>query len=183
MRSLVIAGLLLGLAGVPSCAWNDELAVTRVDAGLYRGKPPRSAADFEQLRAKGVKTIVDLQSFVPQVSASEERLAAEHGITYRNCPVSPLSANPEEIEAAYRQLTARENQPLYVHCYTSRDRTSLLVGLYRVRSQGWQPQAAYDEMQRSGLRDFLVYYHKYFWDNTRSSSSQVAGAPAPPSTR
>lgn len=167
MRSLGTIGLLLGLVGLPACACRDEFTVCQVDAGIYRGKPPRSPSDFEQLRASGVKTIVDLQALVPQVSDCEERLAAEYGISYRNCPISPVCANPEEIESAYYQLLCKENQPLYLHCYSSRDRTSLLIGLYRVRCQGWLPDCAYDEMLRSGLSEMLFFYHRYFWNTCK----------------
>ncbi len=180
MRSLPAVGLLLGLVGVPSCAWNDEFTVCRVDAGLYRGPRPRSPCDFEQLRAAGVKTIVDLRVVLPQVTDCEERLAAEHGLAYCNCPITPVCANPEEIEAAYRQLLCKEAQPVYLHCHWSRDRTSLLVGLYRVRCQGWLPQAAYEEMLRCGLHDVFVHFHRYFWDNACGPSLRPTVAASAP---
>jgi protein tyrosine phosphatase (PTP) superfamily phosphohydrolase (DUF442 family) len=167
MRQLAYAGWLLGLLGVPACVGTEEFTVCKVDAGIYRGRPPRAPSDFKQLRATGVRTILDMQSFRPQACEQERSLAAEHGISYRNCPVSPLPGSTAEIESAYRCLLCKEDYPVYIHCYTSKDRTSLLVGLYRVRCQGWQPQTAYDEMVRAGMHDVLGYFPRYFWDNTR----------------
>jgi len=176
MRSLTAAGLLLCLTSLPSCAFNEEFAVSRVDAGVYRGRPPRSPAEFERLRSAGVKTILDLQIVVPQVSLREERLAAEYGITYRHYPVSPFPGGTDEIEGAYRLLLRKQDYPIYIHCYQGRDRTGLLVGLYRVRCQGWQPKDAYDEMTRSGMHEAFTYFHRYFWDNARGPSVRGAAA-------
>ncbi len=172
MRSLTAASLLLGLLSLPSCATTDDFTITQVDPGVYRGRAPRTPADFEKLRSAGVKTILDLQVVVPQVSDREEKLAVEHGLTYRNCPVSPLPGGTEEIENAYRLLLRKQDGPIYVHCYQSKDRTGLLVGLYRVRCQGWQPKEAYDEMTRYGLHDAFSYFHRYFWENAKSPSAR-----------
>lgn len=167
MRVLFSAGLLLGLLTLPACVCTEEFTVCKVDAGIFRGRPPRCPSDFEQLRTAGVRTILDMQAFRPQGSEQERCLASEYGIAYRNCPVSPLPGSTGEIESAYRCLLCKEDYPVYIHCYTSRDRTGLLVGLYRVRCQGWQPQTAYDEMIRAGMHDCLPYFHRYFWENSR----------------
>jgi len=164
MRTLRAAGLLLLLV-LPPRAWGVEFTIFPVDRGLYRGSPPRTRADFEQLRRLGIRTILDMQSFWPDVTDWEQRMAAEYGIAYWNYPVSPLPGATEEIEEAFRLMLRRQAYPIFVHCQQDRDRTSVVCALYRVRCQGWSPRAAYNEMLWFGLRPILLFYHIYFWEN------------------
>lgn len=153
------------LAAPLSHGWDDEFPVYQIDAGIYRGGPPMSRSDYARLRSLGVRTILDLQGFWPLVTEREQRLAGEYGMVYRNFPICALSPTPDEIEAAFQQLLRWQSYPIYVHCQQNRDRTSLLIALYRVRCQGWAPQDAYREMVRFGLRDTLPYFTFYFRNN------------------
>jgi hypothetical protein len=56
-------------------------------------------------------------------------------------------------------------QPVYVHCKQGRDRSGLIVGIFRVRHQGWTPSTAYREMERLGFRDEIAGLRRCFWLN------------------
>jgi tyrosine-protein phosphatase SIW14 len=173
MRPLPAAVLLLCLTGVTAAARGADLVIDpragfhlyRVDVGLYRSRAPRWRREFEQVRRAGVRTILDLRAYRPLASWREARLAAEYGLAYRHYRYPSLPWGVRFTEAAYRQMLREQDYPLLVHCQENRDRTGLLVGLYRVRRQGWPPEAAYDEMLRFGLRPSLRYLHRYFWEN------------------
>ena len=175
MRRVAAAGLLLWLLGPGAAARAEEFLIYPVDVGLFRGPAPRERWEFEELRRAGVRTILNLRAYRPLASRREARLAAEHGLAYRHYRYPGVPWALGATEGAYRQLLRTEDYPLYVHCQSSRDRTGLLFGLYRVRRQGWPPEAAYDEMLRFGLRWYLPYFHRYFWENTYGPSQPAPG--------
>jgi hypothetical protein len=156
--------VLLLLVGLPSGA-KEPFVITEVDVGLFRGRAPSDPCEFDQLRQAGVRTLLETRAFLPWASAREASLAADRGmdhILYR-WPAMPWTTH--QVEAIYQILLRKELYPLYVHCNSSRDRTSLIIALYRVRQQGWPPQDAYDEMLRFRMRRFFWYYRVYFWEN------------------
>jgi hypothetical protein len=61
-------------------------------------------------------------------------------------------------------LTSAHLQPVYIHCELGRDRSGLIIGLYRVRYEGWSPCAAYAEMQQFGFNERLRGLDRYFWE-------------------
>jgi protein tyrosine/serine phosphatase len=50
---------------------------------------------------------------------------------------------------------------MYVHCNVDRDRTSVAVGAFRVRAQGWDTAAAVAEAERFGLRRYFIGLNRY----------------------
>jgi hypothetical protein len=179
MRSLAAGLLLLGLAAAPAAAREKPLigepfVLSRVDFGLYRSRASRTRAEFAQIRQAGIRTVLDTRAFRSLSSRREARLAAAAGVNYRHYSYPAFSWALEETEDVYRQLLRRQDYPLLVHCQQDRDCASVLMGLYRVRVQGWPPEAAYDEMLRFGLRSLFPYFHRYFWQNAYGP-----GRPAP----
>jgi hypothetical protein len=186
MRLVPAAGLLLCLVGMTGPARGADFVIDpragfslyRVDVGLFRSRAPRRRREFEQARQAGVRTVLDLRAYRPLASRREARLAAEYGLAYRHFRYPNLPWGVRSTEGAYRQLLREQDYPLLVHCQENRDRTSLLVGLYRVRRQGWPPEAAYEEMLRFGMRPSLRYLHRYFWENAFGPGpSRVPGPP------
>lgn len=159
--------LVICLLGLNAASGQEPFVISQVDEGLLRGRAPRRRSEFEELRQAGVRSILDTRAFRPFSSRHEARLAAEFGIRYYHYRYPALPWAVQEAEPAYQEMLRlqRERGPLFVHCQQNRDRTSLLIGLYRVRVQGWAPAAAYEEMQRFGLRSYLPYFERYFWAN------------------
>jgi protein tyrosine/serine phosphatase len=165
MHWRAVVGLSLCLVGLPATVQGYEFGLFRVDAGLFRSRAPRWRSEFAQLQQAGVRTILDLRAFRPLAARREARLAAAYGLVYSRYSFSTLPRALANTEDVYQRLLRTQDYPLLVHCQHNRDRTSLLIGLYRVRQQGWPLQAAYDEMLRFGLRSRFAGIHRYFWEN------------------
>jgi len=76
----------------------------------------------------------------------------------------PFKAIPEaKIALAIATLAAEDHGNVYVHCTHGRDRTGLIVGLYRVLHEGWQAKDAYTEMNTEGFRP-LNRNLREFWE-------------------
>ena len=121
----------------------------QVTPTLYRGGEP-SDEQMADLSALGVRTIIDLRNRPLEVAA-EQASAAKVGIQALNFPFSGLSEpDPAILQRAVAAIEAAPPGAVYVHCQQGRDRTSLIVALYRVWVQGWEPKVAW----RSEALDF-----------------------------
>ncbi len=141
-----------------------------VSPGIFRGSKPTTHADFDFLKARGVRTILNLQT-LPWDTWAERQHARQHEIEYRNIHIVglPLAPGERRVKEALLTMTDPSLQPIFVHCRLGRDRTSMIVGLYRVYYQNWTPEAAWDEMLRVGFKvDWTLRGLKtYFWTHTQ----------------
>src|SRR5437868_12266276 len=120
----------------------DWLQASMIVPGLWRGRCPLTQKHYEQLKAMGFRTILDMRGVQPVQSWFERRQAPRYGLEYRQVPLSfhPLKDGSGEVVLAAMQDESA--YPMYVHCELDRDRTSAIVGVYRIRVQGWSPEAA-----------------------------------------
>jgi hypothetical protein len=126
----------------------------QVDTGIYRGSAPKNDADFGFLESKHIKYILDLE-FISSLSEVEERKARRYGITVIDAPLngSPIAPSEKHVNRILLILNDRRYHPIYVHCALGRDRTSLIVALYKMYFRGMSQQAAWQEMKYFGFKD------------------------------
>jgi len=156
-KGLAAAGfvLLLALTGVITSA---QKAVTRppiknfgkVNDNYFRGSQP-TQAQMAQLKAMGVKTIVDLRKdYVP----AAREWAKELGLNYFNIPLLPgRAATKEQTDYFLSLVNDPANGPVYVHCKGGRHRTGALTGVYRISHDGWTAEQAFEEMKKYDFDD------------------------------
>jgi protein tyrosine phosphatase (PTP) superfamily phosphohydrolase (DUF442 family) len=112
----------------------------RVADGVYRGGQP-SKIDLQQLCALGVRTIVDLRREDGDAWRREEREATALGMKFVHCPFYGVFG---QNDAFYDHIVDELRKgAVYVHCKHGRDRTSLVVALYRVLAENWDPKVAW----------------------------------------
>ena len=122
---------------------------------------PRWAADprrgLEQLKARGVKTIISLRHNHSQV-LWEEREAKSLGMNFKLLSLDGLHKPRSKTVKEFLQVAEDPaNQPVFVHCQWGLDRTGTLIAIYRQEIQKWSAQKAYDEMVDLGFET------KYVW--------------------
>ena len=153
---MVAATLAAPLAAAPS----DDAAVAtamaapvvridnfaRVDTNLYRGAQPKGR-DFADLRALGVKTIVNLTS--DDADPAERGMAEAAGLTYVHIPMTthtvPTSAQLTQFLSLVKDAAGA---PVYVHCVGGRHRTGVMTAVYRMTHYGWTGAQAFKEMKQ-----------------------------------
>jgi len=112
----------------------------RVAATVYRGGQP-TLRDLEALRDLGVKTIVNLRREDSDAWRREELDAKRLGLRFVHFPFyGVFGANETFLLPIVKELRKGD---VYVHCLHGRDRTSLMVALYRVLVENWEPQLAW----------------------------------------
>ena len=75
----------------------------------------------------------------------------------------------KRVKQALLILNDPSLRPIFIHCLLGQDRNTFIVGLYRVYFQDWTPQAAWQEMLRSGFHSQprLRGFTTYFWRHTQ----------------
>jgi tyrosine-protein phosphatase SIW14 len=161
---LIAAGTIL-LASAD--ALQAALPIAEVAPGIYRGPAPETAADFRQIRDLGVRTVIDLRKFRRRKRDQTCRCVRAHGMNYIAAPIGFYPERDCSPDRAVRLLANARLYPIYIHCELGRDRSGLIIGLFRVRCQGWTACAAYAEMQRFGFNERLRGLDRYFWNHAR----------------
>jgi len=151
----------------------------RVDATLYRGAQPEGR-DYADLRALGVKTIINLTS--DDAEPNEKAMTEGAGMTYVQIPMNthtpPTSAQLAEF---LRIVNDPANQPAYVHCVGGRHRTGVMTATYRMTYEGWSADQAFKEMKQYNFgSDFLHpefkdFVYRYRPQEVRSVAAVAGG--------
>jgi protein tyrosine/serine phosphatase len=133
-----------------------------VAPGLYRGGQP-SEEGIAWLKAKGIKTVVNLRHFHGD---RERRHVEAAGLAYHRIALessdAPSAAQVARFLELVRDLTLR---PLYVHCKHGVDRTGAMMAVYRMEEEGWSNADAFAEMKSFDAhrlwRDLRAFVKKY----------------------
>jgi protein tyrosine/serine phosphatase len=146
----------------------------RVDARLYRGAQPKGR-DFADLKALGVKTIVNLTSH--DADPNEQAMAEAAGLAYVHIPMTTRTApTSEQVTRFLGVVNDSTSGPVYVHCVGGRHRTGVMAAVYRMTNDGWTGARAFAEMKQ--YKYGPVFLHPEFKEFVYGYRAQV-GAPGP----
>lgn len=166
MKAIASSFLVFWAAVVATAQVNAIPNLQTVEPGLYRGGRP----DFEGLKAlkeAGLKTIVNLEDHEEHIERSREHAAAL-GLNYISIPMSWMDPPTDELVGrVMNAIASAELRPVLVNCKHGRDRTGMIVGLYRVFHNDWNAGRAYAEMLEFGFRPEFVDLDRYFKERTR----------------
>lgn len=178
---LVIVSGLTAQAQAQSSVAVDIENFGRVNERYYRGSQPDQSG-FAQLKSLGVKTVIDLREDREPDTAGWVR---DLGMQYFNIPLSSRRAATDEQAAYFLKLANDPNNwPVYVHCAGGRHRTGEMTALYRITSDGWTAERAYQEMKQfkwystgghGPLKDYVYdYYNRYTTGVIAKAGGQLA---------
>ena len=123
--------------------------------GLYRGGQP-TAAGFQFLKEKGVKTIINLRA----EDNTESKIVQALGMNYVQIPLDEVRPwtrlSPASIAKYFELVNNPANYPIFFHCWRGADRTGAFAALYRIAVQGWDAGKAYDEARHIGMRWYFA---------------------------
>jgi len=179
---VLAAGIASPLAAAPAGAVDSPRATAapavsidnfaRVDANLYRGAQPKGR-DFADLKALGVKTIVNLTS--DDADPAERAMAEAAGLTYVQIPMSTRVVPTTAQVTQFLRLVNESGAPVYVHCVGGRHRTGVMTAVYRMTHDGWTGAQAFKEMKQYKYgADFLHPEFKEFVYGYRPAPSGLA---------
>ena len=123
----------------------------KINDQFCTGGQPR-IEHLEQLKAQGVKAIINLRQPSEHRAEEEAAKAKELGLRYFNIPV--VYADPKEEQATefLRVTDDPENRPAFIHC-TAAIRVGAFWLIRRVLRDGWTFEEAEKEAEKVGLRE------------------------------
>lgn len=132
---------------------------------VYRGGRP-TLAGMKQLKKMGVTTILNIENDEGAI-VNDKKLAAAVGLRWITVPFATFK-KPSDAKVDYvlKLLQDRSLGPIYLHCKHGRDRTGMIMGLYRVEVDGWHPKTAYKEMKDRGFRTLIWTLDNYYKDRS-----------------
>ena len=169
-------------------------AFHRVDADMYRGGRPAYRDDvYLKFADLGIRTVVNLEGG-DQARREQEVIErvntklAEQGkpaLTFVSFPIDAFTGtvvtapSNKNIDVLFHEL-AQAPKPVYVHCKHGKDRTGMVVALYRL----WRGESNFDD----AISEADYYHFSYFnfglkrtLDRFRTAAA-VATLGAPPAT-
>ncbi len=151
------------LLSVSSVAQDDSIKnFLRVNKEFCTGGQP-SLQHLEQLKADGVKAIINLRQPTEYAAAEEEAKINALGLRYFNIPVSPTDPKDEQATEFLKITDDPANRPAFIHC-RSAARVATFWMIRRVLRDGWKMEDALKEAEKIGLGDHPIlsaFAHKY----------------------
>lgn len=144
----------------------------KVNEHLYRGAQP-DADGIANLKKLGVALIINLRTS-NEMRETERAEAASNSLLYTNIPLKGMS-RPSDRDIT-RILSAIETAPgpVFVHCEHGCDRTGTVIACYRIKHDGWDARAAFQEANHYGMSDLERGMRSYVADFARQSEKKNA---------
>jgi tyrosine-protein phosphatase SIW14 len=123
----------------------------KINDNYYRGAQPRSS-DYGDLKAFGIKTVIDLQK---DGRSDEPGLVKQAGLQFFRIGMTTTDRPTQaQIEQFFAIVNNPANQPVFVHCAGGRHRTGTMTALFRMTNDGWDANRAYAEMKQFRFEGF-----------------------------
>jgi protein tyrosine/serine phosphatase len=168
----------------------------KVNNSIYRGARPTSKNALVSLaRDYGVKSIINLQGgdwtskyykIIPWLEPGEDPVVIENegnvttqlGMNYLHSALNSLEpVTPNEnfvIDQTLKFMHDPRNQPVFIHCEHGKDRTGLLVALYKVKYEHANVEAARKEWIAKGHSRFSQIFtgnlDDYYYEKVKEFS-------------
>lgn len=115
---------------------------------LYRGGEPTNKG-VDKLKEMGVSTLIDLRA-PTKMAKAEKKYAESIGLKYINLPMSDKAPTKDQVSTLLSTIDEgkSENKPVFVHCQHGSDRTGCMIGIWRVKRDGWEFDKTYKEMRK-----------------------------------
>lgn len=152
-KTLALILSLLCVAGL-SLAQKDDPPIRnflRVNENFCTGAQPKTE-HLAQLKAEGIKAIINLRPPSEHRAAEEEAAAKELGLRYFNIPVVFTDPKDEQVDEFLKITDDEQNRPAFIHC-AGAIRVGAFWMIRRVLRDGWTIERAEEEAKKIGLRE------------------------------
>ena len=119
-----------------------------VNPGIWIGSTP-SLRGLKRLKQHGVKTILNLRASLDYRDTAESL-----GLHYFAIPLNGKRPPANgQISEFLKVVENQDNLPLFFHCNRARNRTYIILGVYRIAHNGWSSEQALAEVNHFGWKN------------------------------
>ena len=122
----------------------------KVDDDTYRSEQP-TRRGFEEIRDKGIKTIIDLR-----FGHSDAALIEGLDLVLIHVGMTAWDFSEDDIVRALKAIESAP-KPVLVHCQYGSDRTGVVMAMYRIVYLNWPKEEALAEMKEGGFGFHWIY--------------------------
>lgn len=127
-----------------------EITKLHTYGGVFLASQP-TAADFEQAKKGGVKTVINLRHHAEQKDFDEAQVIADLGLAYHNPAWNGPEEFTDEMLDELRNLLKTAERPILLHC-SSANRVGAVWMVYRVLEDEISIEDALAEAKIVGLK-------------------------------
>ncbi|HEY2932482.1 MAG TPA: protein tyrosine phosphatase family protein [Acidobacteriota bacterium] len=154
MKKQICLPLILLFAAISVLAGQDLSSIRnflRVNDQFCTGGQPE-LEQLAQLKAEGVKAIINLRQPGEHRATDEETKAKQLGLRYFNIAVVPSDPKEEQVTEFLKITDDPQNRPAFIHC-ASAGRVGGFWMIRRVIRDHWTVEAANEEAKKVGMRE------------------------------
>ena len=117
----------------------------------------------------GVTTLIDLRA-PTKMAKAEKKYAESIGLKYINLPMSSKAPTKKQVSTLLETIDNAKStkKPVFVHCQHGSDRTGCMIGIWRVKRDGWKFGETYKEMRK-------YYFGKKYTELRNAVKSRASG--------
>jgi uncharacterized protein (TIGR01244 family) len=145
----------------------------RVNEQFCTGGQPTLEA-FADLKASGIKTIINLRPPSEHQAAEEEAKAKDLGLRYFNIPVVYTDPKDVQVDEFLKLTDDPANRPAFIHC-TAAVRAGAFWLIRRVMRDGYSFDQALEEATKIGLRNaphLVAFARQYIETHKKEAGRQ-----------
>jgi tyrosine-protein phosphatase SIW14 len=160
------------LPGVPRSA--------QLTPEIYRGGQP-TPEGLKSISARGIKTIISLRDRDEVMSENqpiEEAYAKANGIAFKRFPIPGVPTLREALQVI--SLIEAAEKPVLVHCLNGSERTTTILGIYRLRHEGWSVDKVLAEADSYGIGFRTQAYRSFLKSVAAAMPARPTGVPLAP---
>lgn len=163
------------LPGVPRSA--------QLTPEIYRGGQP-TPEGLKSISARGIKTIISLRGRDEVMSENqpiEEAYARANGIAFKRFPIPGVPTLREALQVI--SMIEAAEKPVLVHCLNGSERTTTILGIYRLRHEGWNLDQVLAEADSYGIGFRTQAYRSFLKSVAAAMPAKPIGVPLAPATK
>jgi tyrosine-protein phosphatase SIW14 len=127
----------------------------QVSPALFRGGQPTSDG-YRELKQMGVEVVVSFRHETGE-NTLERRAVEALGMRFVSMPWHAWDTpTDDQVGRFFLLLAANRQTKIYIHCQQGRDRTGVMMALYRIVVDRWCADSAVAEMN-------AYHYHHFFF--------------------
>ena len=147
--ALLVWGVTAGAQQAPAPSAAPIRNFLQVTTEFCTGGQPRPE-HFAELKAQGVKSVLNLRTPGEHRADEEQQAAAAAGLRYFNIPVVYAAPRSDQVDEFLKLTDDAANRPMFIHC-TAAIRVGGFWLIRRVVRDGWTWDAALEDARKVGL--------------------------------